>query len=173
MTVYCKPKTDEALRSEIGEVQSVLLVGCPICSNLSYCIQKKEDAPFTKFSLKGGIPLFVTNEVDRVSSWLEQEGKTVEKHVFNFPGGLCAANEDKVAGKMREKSENISTIVTFSCELGKDNIQRLFPDKEVIGGMNAVGIFGAPISRKLNKMYMDHDKTNIKSFTFAEDSDDL
>jgi hypothetical protein len=173
MTVYCKPKTDEALRREIGDAQSVLLVGCPICSNLSYCIQQKEDSPFLQLSLKGGKPLFVAIEVDRVSSLLQEEGKTVEKHVFNFPGGLCAANEDKVAGKMREKTEKATTIVTFSCELGKDNMQRLFPDKEVIGGMNAVGIFGAPINRKLNKLYLDHETTNIKSFTFVEDSNEL
>jgi len=172
MTVYCKPKTDEVLLAEIGEAQSLLLVGCPICSNLSYGIRQEDHSPCMKITLKGGKPLHVTKEVDRMLSLLQEAGKTVKKHVFNFPGGLCGFN-DKDAKKFRRKTENMSAIVTFSCELGKERMETVFPDKQVIGAMNAVGIFGAPINQKLNKLYLDHEKTNIKSFKLVDDSDKL
>jgi hypothetical protein len=171
MTVYCKPKTDDILLGEIADANDLLLVGCPICSNLSYGIQQKEDdSPCIKITPKGGKPIYVTKEVDRMLSLLQEKGKTVKKHVFNFPGGLCAFN-DKDVKKFRPKTEGSSTIVTFSCELGKERMETVFPDKQVIGAMNAVGIFGAPINQKLNRLYLDRDKTNIKSFNLAEDGE--
>ena len=171
MTVYCKPKTDEILLGEIGDMQDLLLVGCPICANLSYGIQQEEDDfPCMKITLKGGKPIYVTKEVDRILSLLKEKGKTVKKHVFNFPGGVCAFN-DKDVKKFRPKTENASEIVTFSCELGKERMETVFPDKRVIGAMNAVGIFGAPINQKLNRLYLDREKTNIKNFSLSEDRD--
>jgi len=171
MTVYCKPKTDDILLGEIADANNLLLVGCPICSNLSYNLQQEEDdLPCMKMTLKGGKPIYVTKEIDRMLSLLQERGKTVKKHVFNFPGGLCGFN-DKDVKKFRPKTEKSGTIVTFSCELGRERMETVFPEKMVIGAMNAVGIFGAPINQKLNRFYLDRDKTNIKSFNLVEDRD--
>jgi hypothetical protein len=172
MTVYCKPKTDEVLLGEIGDAQNLLLVGCPICANMSYGIQRGDGSPCMRLTLKGGKPLHVTKEVDRILFLLQEKERTAKKHVFNFPGGLCAFNDKRVK-QFRPKTEDISTIVTFSCELGKERMETVFPDKQVIGAMNAVGIFGAPINHKLNKLFLDHEKTNIKSFKLVDDSGNL
>ena len=172
MAVYCKPKIEEILLGEIGDAQNLLLVGCPICSNLSYAIQQDEDdSPCMTITLKGGKPHYVTKEVNRILSLLQERGKSVKKQVFNWPGGLCSLN-DKDMKKFRGKTEDRSTIVTFSCELGEENMRNRFPDNQVIGAMNAAGIFGAPISQKLNRFYLDRDKANIKSIKLAEDGDD-
>ena len=172
MTVYCKPKTDEVLLREVGDAQSLLLLGCPICANLSYAILKNDDdSPCMKITPKGGKPLYVTKEVNRISSLLQGKGKAVKEQVFNLPGGLCSLN-DKDMKKFRRKAADTSTIVTFSCELGKEHMESRFPDKTVIGAMNAVGIFGVPIQQKLNRFYLDREKANIKSFTLVEDSSD-
>jgi hypothetical protein len=125
-----------------------------------------------KITFKGGKPIYVTKEVDRILSLLQEEGKTVKKQVFNFPGGLCAFN-DKDVKKFRPKTKDSATMVTFSCELGKERMESVFPDKQVIGAMNAIGIFGAPINQKLNRLYLDRDKTNIKSFNLAENREGL
>jgi hypothetical protein len=172
MTVYCKPKTDEVLLRELGDAESLLLLGCPICANLSYAILKNDDdSPCMKITFRGGKPQYVTKEVSRVSSLLQDKGKTVKEQVLNFPGGLCSLN-DKDMKKFRGKAADTSTIVTFSCELGKEHMESRFPGKTVIGAMNAVGIFGAPIRQKLNRIYVDRDKANIKNFTLVEDSND-
>ena len=95
----------------------------------------------------------------------------MKKQVFNWPGALCSRPVEDLK-KFRGKTADTSTIVTFSCELGKEHMESRFPDKTVIGAMNAVGIFGAPIEQKLNRFYLDREKANIKSFTLVEDNND-
>lgn len=167
MTIYCVPKTDEVLFGEIGDEQSVLLVGCPICSNYSYCIQTKTDMPLFKLSLSGSKPVYVSNEVDRVSSLLQQKEKKVEQQVFNIPNALCGIDQ-KASKKVKKKAKNKDSIVTFSCDLGKERMEKLFPNIKVISAMNTVGIFGAPTIRKLNKFYLDHNDVNIKKFEYVD-----
>ena len=104
--------------------------------------------------------------MDRISSLLQQKGKIVEKLVYNFPAALCGL-DDKASRKVKVKSKNLSTIVTLSCTLGKEKIEDLFPDKKIIGGMDIVSIFGVTIIRKLNKLYVDHDKVIIKKIDYV------
>ena len=167
MAVYSEPIVDEILFNDIGDAQSVLILGCPLCSNLSYCIQDKEDFPFSQFSLAGLKPLCVSNEADRLSSLLQQKGKAVEKMVFTGMTALCGLNE-KATKKVKQKSENMDTIVTLSCDLGKEKIEELFPDKKIVAGMDVVGIFGVTVIRKLNKYYIDRDKVIIKKVEYTD-----
>lgn len=164
MAVYCEPRTDEEILDETGDAEHILLVGCPSCANISYCIHK--ELPIAKFTPTGIKAVCMKDEIDRISRLFAEKGLLVNSWLPNLPTGMCILDE-KARRKLPNICQEIDTIVTLCCETGKKNVEDIVKGKKVIGGMSAKGLLSAVTKRKMVKIFVDKDTISIKRFSFV------
>jgi hypothetical protein len=164
MAVYCVPRDDEDLFADIGDAKSILLAGCPSCANIGYYMHREKDRPIIKFTLKGIKSVCTKDEIDRISHLLMQKGVHVVSWLPNYPNALCVL--DKGARKrLLNKGQDVDTILAMCCESGQENVANIFPDKELVGAMNAKGLLRGVTRKKLGKFFVDEQTIEILKFT--------
>jgi len=78
MAVYCVPKSDEHILSDVAASMNILAVACPSCANISYYLSRKDNGPIMKFTLKGIEAQSCKKEMHRLVDLLTNNGKNVE-----------------------------------------------------------------------------------------------
>jgi hypothetical protein len=139
MSIYSITRPDDDIINDIKNSKKVLLVGCPLCANLMYSLQKK--LPITKLGITGIRPIGMENEMKRISKVLKNRGYKTKAWVPMFPVGVCCGLN--AITTLPVKLRNVSStdiVVALCCEVGAYRLQSLFPSKKVVIAMNAGGI---------------------------------
>ncbi len=165
MAVYCAPRADEDVLSEIGDTKRVLLVGCPSCANMSCAIHRRDDRPVVRLTPTGLKAVCMRDEMLRLRGLLETRGASVGSWLPNLPGGLCALDEGS-RKRLFEQGRAGDTVVTLSCETGKKNLESILPDRKVVGAMNARGLLRVVTRRRFGQVFVDKKTVDILEFTF-------
>ena len=165
MAVYCELRTDEEILGEIGDAKQILLIGCPICPNMSCAARRQDDLPVIKFTLRGIKPLCIGDEMRRASRLLTSKGASVDSWLPNPPKGLCVL-EERERRKLSKRGQNSDVAMTFCCETGKKNVESMMPNMEVLGAMNAKGLLRAVTRRKRAEVFVDKQTVDILRFRF-------
>jgi hypothetical protein len=163
VSVYCEPRTDTEVLDEIGDAERVFVLGCPSCANMSYALEK--ELPVYKLTFSGIKAVCTGDEMRRVASLIAGRGAHVDSWCPNFPGGLCAL-EEGARRKLASRCQDADTIVTLSCETGRENVEGILRGKHVVGGMNARGLLAAVTKRKMGTVLVDKETVRIKKFEF-------
>ncbi len=139
MAVYCVPRNDEDILSDVADAKSILAVACPSCANIGYHLNRKENHPIIKFTLKGIQATCSKSAADQLSDTLSKNGKESDTLVFNYPNAVCMLSE-KDRMRLTNIGNSKDTIIAMCCESGQKNLANIFPNHKIIGGMNAKGI---------------------------------
>ena len=158
--VYCQPKPDETVLKEIGNSKKVFLMGCSLCANISYCVHNKLQSPiFYKF--EG--PNNVKNEIKRMKKILEAKGVMTGTDTMM---SLCFVTSKQVR-QVAQKTKEYDTVVTFSCDVGRQNLQDILEDKHVAGAMKTRGLMRAVVDQHGLTFHFIKDKLYINKKKYA------
>lgn len=159
--IYCKPIPDENIISQLENSEQVLLLGCSLCANISYCIEKNIEMPMYNWFLN---PKAVKNEIIRMENILASKKFEISKLVLL---SLCFIR-DSDQKKLLKKIKNIDTIITFSCEYGSKNILDIIDEKIIISAMKSNGFMRAAVEQHGGKIYVKKDKLYINNKKYEE-----
>ena len=150
MSIYSTIRPDNDIFDEINKSKKVLLVGCPLCANLMYSLQKK--MPISKLGIIGIRPLGIENETKRLSSVLKKRGYKAKVWIPMFPLAVCCGLNaiTTLPAKIRNLS-SADTVIALCCEVGAHRLQNLFPSKKIVNGMNACGIIRVTTKKERGK----------------------
>jgi hypothetical protein len=139
--IYCEPKTDKALLDELDGSKKVFLVGCSLCSNISYCIHNQMKSPMFQ-----GLDVAVNTkrEVKRLKQLLSEKG--IQSDSTTLIALCCISTKD--VKKVLKKSEGCDTIATLSCEFGRRNTEEYSKGKRVVCTMRNKGFMRTVVDQK-------------------------
>ena len=165
MAVFCVPRSDRELLGEIACAERILLVGCPVCANISYAFHRNGELPIMRFTLTGIKPVYIRDEMLRISNLIWWKGVSVDFWLPNYPAALCALDEG-ARSRLFNQGQASDAILTLCCEAGKKNVESILPDKKVVEAMNAKGLLRTITKRRLGKIFFDRQAIDILRFTF-------
>ena len=164
MAVYCVPREDEDLFSDIGDAKQLFLAGCPSCANIGYYLHRDNYRPIFKFTLKGIKSVCIQDEIDRISLLFKEKNMTVASWLPNYPNSMCLSDEG-ARKKLVNKGQDADTILAMCCESGQKHLAKIFPDKKLAGAMIAKGFLRGTTRRKLGKFFIDEQSIDILRYT--------
>lgn len=154
--IYCKAISDEEIFSQLENSEQVLLLGCSLCANISYCIEKNIEMPMYNWFVN---PKAVKNEITRMKNILTKKDLKINTLVLL---SLCFIR-DNDQKKLIRKSNDIDTIITFSCEIGAKNILDILDEKRVVNAMKSSGFMRAAVKQKGGKIFVKKDNLYINN----------
>jgi hypothetical protein len=139
--IYCEPKTDKALLAELDGSKKVLLLGCSLCSNISYCIHNQMKTPMFQ-----GLDVAVNTkrEAKRLKQLMSEKG--IQSDSMTLIALCCISTKD--VKKVIRKSKGFDTIATLSCEFGRRNTEEYAEGKRLVGTMRNKGLMRAIVDKK-------------------------
>jgi len=156
--LYCEPKTDKALLGELDGSKKVLLLGCSLCANISYCIHNQMESPMFQ-GLE--VAVNVKRESKRLKQVLAEKG--IQSESATLISLCCISRKDVL--KVIRKSKECDTVATLSCEFGRRNAEDYLNGKRVVGAMKNRGLMrtivdqkGLTISFVKDKLYINNKK---------------
>jgi hypothetical protein len=159
--IYCKPIPDEEILPQLENSKEILLLGCSLCANISYCIEKNIEMPMYNWLLN---PKAVKNEINRLENILS--GKNFEITTLVLLS-LCFIR-DTDQKKLLQAAENIDTIITLSCEYGSKNISDIIDGKIIVSAMKSSGFMRAAVEQKGGKLFVKKDRLYINNKKYEE-----
>jgi hypothetical protein len=160
MAVYCVPRSDDEIFTDVSGSKNIMLVACPSCANIGYHLHRKENGPILRITLKGIQAQGCKKETQRLADILDANGKNVENCCLNYPNAVCVLNE-KRRKQIQEKAKGKDTVISMCCESGQMNLVGILPKHKVIGGMNAKGILRGTMQKGFGKFFIDHDSVEV------------
>jgi hypothetical protein len=139
--IYCEPKTDRDILAELDGSKKVLLLGCSLCSNISYCIHNQMKSPMFQ-----GLDVAVNTkrEATRLRQLMSKKG--IQSDSMTLMALCCISTKD--VKKVIKKSEDCDTIATLSCEFGRKNTEEYSKGKSVVGTMRNKGFMRTIVDQK-------------------------
>ena len=139
--IYCEPKTDKALLDELDGSKKVFLLGCSLCSNISYCIHNQMKSPMFQ-----GLEVAVNTkrEARRLKQLMSEKG--IQSDSMTLIALCCISTKD--VKKVLKKTKDCDMIATLSCEFGRRNTEEYSKGKRVVGTMTNKGLMRAIVDQK-------------------------
>lgn len=159
--IYCKPIPDKEIILQLENSKDILFLGCSLCANISYCIEKNIEMPMYNWVLN---PKAVKKEINRLDDILSRENFKVTTLVLL---SLCFIR-DTDKKKLLQAAENIDTIITLSCEYGSKNISDIIDNKKIVSAMKSSGFMRAAVEQKGGKLFVRKDKLYINNRKYEE-----
>ena len=160
--IYCKPVSDEKIFAQLENSEKILLLGCSLCANISYCIEKNIEMPMYNWILN---PKAVKNEINRMEKILTEKNFKVSTLVLL---SLCFIRDNDLK-KLLKEIKNVDTIITLSCEYGSKNISDIIDRKiKIVSAMNSSGFMRAAVEQKGAKIFVKKDKLYINNNKYEE-----
>jgi hypothetical protein len=170
--IYCEPKSDEALLSEIAGSKKVFLLGCSLCANISYCVHNRLQSPIYSFDnvdqnlgiaalIEGAVNL--KHEIKRLKQVLAEQG--VLTGSATLPSLCCIRREHQQA--VIQKTDEYETVVTLSCENGSQNVEDFLKEKRVVGAMKNKGLMRATVDQDGLTLRFDQDRLYINNKKYS------
>ena len=170
--IYCEPKTDESLLSEIAGSKKVFLLGCSLCANISYCIHNQLQSPIYSVAdvdrNLGMLALSVgavnlKHEIKRLKQVLAEQGVHTGSAIL--PSLCCIRREHQQA--VIRKTDEYETVVTLSCENGSQNVEDFLKEKRVVGAMKNKGLMRATVDQDGLTFRFDKDRLYINNKKYS------
>jgi len=158
--IYCEPKTDKALLGELDGSKKVLLLGCSLCANISYCIHNRMESPMYQ-GLEAAVN--VKRESKRLKEILaEQDIRSDSATLISL---CCISRKDVL--KVVRKAKACDTVVTLSCEFGRRNTEEYLNGKRTVGAMKNRGLMRTIVDQKGLTIRFVKDKLYINNKKFS------
>ena len=150
--IYCEPKTDHDLLTEIAGSKKVFLLGCSLCANISYCIHHQLQSPIYSVENSGrnlGVlalsvgAVNLKDEIKRLKRILAEKGVQTGSAILT---SLCFVTREQEQ-KVIRKTDEYETVVTLSCEHGRQNVGDFLKEKRVAGAMKNKGFMHATVDQ--------------------------
>ncbi len=159
MAIYSETRPDEDILNELGDVRSVLILGCSMCANTVYSLKK--DLPLRRTSVRGLMAIGTNHEIGRISSILSRQGVRVESIPSISPFALCCGLEKISCQYLARKSRDVDKVVALCCEAGQGNIAKNVCGKQVVGTLNAKGLIRVKTYRDGGRVLVDNQSVSI------------
>ena len=169
--IYCEPRSDTEILSDVENEREVVLLGCPVCANISLYFQKApEDSPMLTLTPTGFRAVSMEKEVRRLVQVLNEKGLKVNSWVGKYPVVAMCVPDERNRKKIIEKCKDCDAVISFCCDAGKKSLENLLPEKKIIAGMNARGIMNASLKTKMvyANLSLDKKTVNITKFRISK-----
>lgn len=167
--IYCEQPSDTDILNDLKERGKVIVLGCPVCADMSLYIQKAtQNTPVLTLTPTGFKAISMRDEVNRLTQFLKGKGLDVASWVGKYPVIALCVPDERNRKKIIKKCKDFEKIITLCCEAGKKPVESILHGKKVIAGMNAIGIVNASLKSKIvyAKLYIDKNTVHISRFTF-------
>jgi hypothetical protein len=158
--IYCEPKSDEVLLGEIAGSKKVFLLGCDLCANVGYCVHHGLESPAFA-GLEGAVN--VKQEIKRLKQVLAEQGVRAGSATMI---ALCLLSR-KHQQQLVRKTEDFETVVTLSCEIGRQNVGDFLKDKRVVAAMTNKGFMRATVDQHGLTVRIDKDRLYINNKKYS------
>ena len=158
--IYCEPKSDEALLGEIAGSKKVFLLGCDLCANVGYCVHNGLQSPAWA-GLEGAGN--VKREIKRLKPVLAEHGVRTGSATMV---ALCLISTKHQRQLIRKTSE-FETVVTLSCEIGRQNTEEYLKDKRVVAAMTNKGFMRGTAEQNGLTIRLDKDRFYINNKKYS------
>lgn len=170
MGVYTKLIPDSQIKNCCIGYDAVVILGCGACTNESLAYQKKDGLiSEIRIDSKGQtfeFPLAVNNEMERISSMLENIGHTVRAMHVNVYGGIAVCNPkvDSI-NLIKDEIPLGDVILAICCPAGQLGIKRIIENSiDVLPAVDVVGTLYCHFIKKNGKSIIDKNKCVVCSF---------
>ena len=173
--IYTNLLPDSALIKSVESYNSVAIILCPSCGNMSVGYQK--NIPVLRKTLDGttGETIFVraaiTGEADRIKGLLEAQGIYVKTSTYggpcitamepDLPRGIGGGDADM---KLNDQCEGMDAVLALCCSVGMIGLKRRLGDsKRIVPGMKTLGIghFSFKFDESKELVYADRESSTI------------
>jgi hypothetical protein len=158
--IYCEPKSDEALLGEVAGSERVFLLGCDLCANVGYCVHNGLESPAFA-GLEGAVN--VKQEIKRLKRVLAERGVHTGSATMI---ALCLISRRDQQQIIR-KTDEFETVVTLSCDIGRQNVEGFLKDKRVVAAMTNRGFMRAIVDQHGLTIRIDKDRLYINNKKYS------
>ncbi len=166
--VYCEARAENSVVQDLGNVRSVLIVGCAGCANTSVYLQNSPDgSAMMTLTPTGFHPVPMQNAVDSLQRRLADKGWRVASWLGKYPTGLLCVLDKRCRSKIIKRCEGYDAVITLCCDGGTRSMKNILNGKRVIPAMEATGLITAVMKSNLifTKMSIDKDSVDIVRLT--------
>jgi hypothetical protein len=166
--IYSESRSDIDILNDLADAKRIFLLGCPACANVCLYINKaSENSDMLVLTPTGFKAVSMVEEIDRLKDLLTRKGNVVDSWVGKYPLIVLCVLDKNARKDIAIKTQGFDRVVVLSCDAGKMSVQKILPDKKVIGAMKAKGIITAEIKSKMKfaKLFIDKDSVDIMPFT--------
>lgn len=143
--------------------RSVLIVGCPLCANLSLAYFR--DEPAYKLSPTGIRAYALEREASKLRKKLAEKGTKVRTFGFNLLSvllGIPCYTTYVWRRMLLKASSGVDAVVTLCCSAGHVAIKDILKDKtRVVRGMKTLGSLSTSLSLRYFNVVVKKDKTFV------------
>jgi hypothetical protein len=165
MGVYSNMLTDEKILSLVGNLKSVVILGCEGCANISVAYDR--DIPMGKIIVDANtgrnktVPTAILVEANRLKSLLEAQGLDVRVETRS---GLCNMS-DETSGDdlgLTKACADLDGVLLLSCPAGSVGVRkRAGKNVKILPAMKTVGVFQRYLTTDNQKglVFVDRNKS--------------
>lgn len=161
--IYSEPLNEGELLERLKDARSVLIVGCPLCANISLAYFR--DEPAYKLSLVGVRAYAIETETSKLRKELEKRGTEVRTFGFSILGVLSGSNCYMTYIKRRmllKVSKGVDVVVTLCCTAGHVAIKDTLKGKtRVVRGMKTLGSLSTSLNLRNFNVVVKKERTFV------------
>jgi hypothetical protein len=152
--------------------KKVFLLGCSLCANISYCIHHQLQSPIYSVENSGrnlGVlalsvgAVNLKDEIKRLKRILAEKGVQTGSAILT---SLCFVTREQEQ-KVIRKTDEYETVVTLSCEHGRQNVGDFLKEKRVAGAMKNKGFMHATVDQSGLTYQFDKDRLYINNKKYS------
>lgn len=163
MPIYSEPLDKKELLERLKDARSVLIVGCPLCTNISLAYFRDRSA--YKLSLFGIKAYAVETETSKLRRELEERGTKVRAFGLSMPSLLSGSNCYMTYVKRRmllKASKGVDVVITLCCIAGHVAIKDILKGKtRVVRGMKTLGSLSTSLSLRNFNVVIKKERTFV------------
>ena len=147
---------------DLDNVDSVLLVLCPVCPQFSLAMQK--DSPWIelfRYGLKTGA---LEDHIKEIRDPLEERGIQTGAFTMRLPLPMMCLWTKGQRKRLLKRAKDYEAVVVLGCDSAAFTAQQVLKDTDcqVITGMRTVGITNATVTHRFPLTFELQDKSRVR-----------
>ena len=159
MPLHLKPID---VSSDLENVNSVLIVSCPVCPPVSLSIQK--NSPFMEVFKTGLKTVAFEKHINEIRKPLEQRGVRTDVFSMYAPVPTMCLWTRGQRKRLLKRAKGYEAVVVLGCDSAAFTAQQVLKntDCDVTKGMRTVGITNATVTHRFPLTFELQDKTRVQ-----------
>ena len=140
MPIYLEP---QEVMADLENFNSVLIVSCPICPQMSLAMQKQK--PFLEFFKHGLKTEVFENYIKSIREPLEQRGIRTGVYTTLAPSPLMCLWTEGQRSRLLKRAKDYEAVLVVGCHSATDTVEQALKDTDcqVFQGMRMKGLANA------------------------------
>ena len=150
------------ISGDVKNVESVLVVSCPVCPQFSLAMQKNSPwIEFFKYGLKTGA---LENHIKEIRSSLEKSSIQTGVFTSRLPLPTMCLWTKGQRKRLLKRAKDYEAVVVLGCDSAAFTAQQVLKKTEckVIRGMRTVGITNATVTHRFPLTFELQEKTRVQ-----------